>query len=82
MAMPKLSPEALRRRKDYNNQYRSKNLQCKCIPFNRLYPEDIALFDWMMQQPEGGNQYIKRLIREDMEARQEEEKAKAEKADV
>ena len=76
MSAPKLSPEAQRRRYDYNNGYRSKNFRSKCIAFNRQFPEDVALLDWINEQVkygENGNQYIKRLVREDMERRQKEE---------
>lgn len=33
----------------------------------RFYPTDMALYDYVSQQPEGISPYIKRLIREDME---------------
>ena len=65
----KLSDEAYKHRTEYNNEYRKKYMKSKVIAFNTQHPEDIALLDWIKKQPEGGVQYIKRLIREDMKAR-------------
>ena len=56
-------------KKAYDAAYAKKNFKCKSIAFNTLYPADMALLDWVKQQAEGGTQYIKRLIREDMEKR-------------
>lgn len=64
----KLSDEAYQRRTEYNNEYRKKYMKGKSILFNTQYPEDMALLDWLKKQPEGGVQFIKRLIRENMEA--------------
>ena len=66
----KLSDRALRNKRVYDKDYAKKYLKGKSITFNTLYPEDIALLEWVKKQGEGGNQYIKRLIREDMERRQ------------
>ena len=68
----KLSDEALARKKHYNQDYAKKNFKCKNLQFNTVIPEDIALFDWVKSQKEGGTAYIKRLIREDMERTQKE----------
>lgn len=65
----KLSDTALQNKRSYDKDYAKKNFKCKNLAFNTLYPEDIALFDWVKKQPEGGTKYIKRLIREDMERR-------------
>ena len=61
------SPEALANKKKYDNEYSSKFHKQKTVAFNKKFPEDIALFNWLSTRPEGGNHYIKRLIREDME---------------
>ena len=67
--MPNLSPKAKARKHEYDVRYAKENFQCKNLSFNKKIPEDIALLDWVKVQPEGGNAYIKRLIREDMERR-------------
>ena len=66
----KVKGEALKRKNEYDKEYQRKFFKGKHITFNTLYPEDIALFEWLRVQPEGGNAYVKRLIREDMEKRQ------------
>ena len=68
----KLSEKSMERKKAYDKQYAKKNFKGKYIVFNLQYPEDMALLEWTNAQPEAGNQYIKRLIREDMERRKEE----------
>ena len=65
-----LSEKAKTNKKAYDAAYAKKNFKCKNLAFNTLYPADIALLDWVKQQAEGGTQYIKRLIREDMEKKQ------------
>ena len=62
----------LTNKKIYNKKYAKNNFKCKNIAFNKNIPEDIILLDWIKVQAEGGNQYIKRLIREDMERRAKE----------
>ena len=63
----KMSEKAKLKKKEYDTAYAKKNFKCKNIAFNMLNPEDFALLEWVKQQSEGGNKYIKRLIREDME---------------
>ena len=65
--MTKLSEKAMQNKKAYDIKYAKQNFKCKNIAFNTLYPDDIALLDWVKKQPEGGTKYIKRLIREDIE---------------
>lgn len=63
------SEKAMQNKKAYDREYAKKYFKQKVIVFNTLYPEDIALLDWIKQQLEGGNHYIRRLIMEDMEKR-------------
>ena len=67
--MQKRTEKAIKNKKAYDAQYIKKYFKQKTIPFNTKVESDIALLDWVKEQPEGGNQYIKRLIREDMERR-------------
>ena len=64
--MTKLSEKALNNKKAYDKQYARENFKGKHIVFNLKDPDDMALLEWTKIQSEGGNQYIKRLIREDM----------------
>ena len=50
----------------YDQEYHKNNYVTKRIPFNKQIPEDLKLLSWAENQ---GNftQYIKRLIRQDME---------------
>jgi len=68
--MVKLSETATENKRAYDKEYARKYLKGKCVVFNLQYPEDIALLEWANAQPENGNQYIKRLIREDKERRE------------
>ena len=70
--MTNLSETARKNKRAYDNAYARQNFASKNIAFNKRYPEDLALLEWVQQQP-NGNQYIKQLIREDMER----QKAKA-----
>lgn len=53
----------------YDIEYARAHIKRKFIPFNDANPEDAELLAWLGQQ---GNvtQYVKRLIREDMESNQ------------
>ena len=64
--MIKLSETALKNKRAYDKEYAKKNFKSKLITFNKLVPDDIQLLDWVNSQTEQGNNYIKRLIREDM----------------
>lgn len=68
----KLSEQAYENKKNYNKKYANKNYRSKLIAFNRQFPEEMEMLDWINGQPEGGNQYVKRLVREDMLRREEE----------
>lgn len=64
--MNKLSEKAKANKTAYNMDYAKKYFKSKVLSFNTQYPEDIALLDWVKKQ-ENGTQYIKDLIRADME---------------
>lgn len=64
-----LSEYALANKKKYNNEYAKNFFKSKLIQFNVQYPDQMEMLDWSNAQPEGGNEYIRRLIRADMEAR-------------
>ena len=53
----------------YDQEYNKAHIRRKFIPFNDTKPEDAELLEWLAQQ---GNvtQYIKGLIRDDMESKQ------------
>ena len=53
----------------YDKEYNKAHIRRKFIPFNDTNKEDAELLAWLGQQ---GNvtQYVKRLIREDMESKQ------------
>ena len=52
----------------YDIEYARAHIKCKRIPFNDQKQEDAELLEWLGQQ---GNvtQYVKELIRADMEAK-------------
>lgn len=52
----------------YMNQYVKEKIIYKRVNFTRGKEEDEELLAWIEAQPEGTAPYIKRLIREDMEA--------------
>lgn len=64
--MNKLSDKAKAKKTAYNIEYTKKNCKCKNLQFNKLIPEDIILLNWVNSQT-NGTQYIKDLIRADME---------------
>lgn len=64
-----LSKYALANKKKYNNEYAKNFFKSKLIQFNVQYPDQMEMLDWINSQPEGGNEYIRRLVRADMEAR-------------
>lgn len=51
----------------YDLQYLKQNVAIKNISFNRTKPEDMELLEWLSQQKPSANQYMKALIRADME---------------
>ena len=52
----------------YMNQYVKEKIIYKRVNFTRGKEEDEELLAWIDAQPEGTAPYIRRLIREDMEA--------------
>ena len=50
----------------YDQEYAKEHIRRKHIPFNDTDPEDMLLWDWIRKQP-NATQYIKKLIREDMQ---------------
>lgn len=50
----------------YVRQYQRENRIEKKVTFNRNNSDDMALLEWLASRPEGMVQYIKRLIRSDM----------------
>ena len=57
----------------YDQQYNRDHITRKFIPFNDTVPEDAELLEWLAQQ---GNvtQYVKGLIRGDMERGKENDR--------
>ena len=55
--------------KAYMNQYITEKIIYRRVNFARSSEEDMLMLAWLDAQPEGKAQYIKRLIRADMEAR-------------
>lgn len=60
-------------KKSYDAEYYKKNIFCKRLPFNRSNPEDMAILDFLERQQPNATQYLKELIRKDMERQSEEE---------
>lgn len=52
----------------YVRQYQREYRIDKKVTFNRGNPADMQLLDWLTSRPEGMVQYIKNLIRADMQA--------------
>lgn len=50
----------------YVRQYQRENRIEKKVTFNRNNSDDMALLEWLASRPEGMVQYIKHLIRSDM----------------
>lgn len=57
------------RKYSYDQDYIKKNLKRVLITFNRNNPSDMAIAEWIDKQPISKNQYIKQLIRKDMETK-------------
>ena len=51
---------------EYDKQYAKEHIKRKFIPFNDTVPEDQELLSWLATKA-NVTQYIKGLIREDME---------------
>ena len=52
---------------EYIKEYQRENRITKKVTFNRKNPDDMVMVEWLDNRPEGIVQYLKRLIREDME---------------
>lgn len=61
----KLSDEAQRKKNEYNSKYVVAHQSQRKIIFNDTIPEDMEMRDWLDSQP-NINQYLKGLIRDDM----------------
>lgn len=55
---------------EYVKRYQRENRIDKKVTFNRNNPDDMALLQWLSSRPDGMVQYIKSLIRSDMERAQ------------
>lgn len=55
-------------KKKYDSEYNRTQVKCKRIPFNKNNKDDQIILEWLEKQ---GNvtQYVKRLIRADMEGK-------------
>lgn len=53
-------------RKQYLLEYQSRNVIQKKLVFNRRSADDLMLLDWL-ETRENTNQYVKSLIRADMQ---------------
>ena len=52
---------------EYIKRYQREQRIEKKVTFNRNNPADMQLLDWLTSRPNGMVQYIKSLIRSDME---------------
>lgn len=55
---------------EYIRQYQREHRIEKKVTFNRNNPDDMNLLGWLASRPEGMVQYLKSLIRSDMENQQ------------
>lgn len=51
----------------YDQNYIKKNLKRILLTFNRNNPSDMAIVEWLDQQPLSMNRYIKNLVQLDMQ---------------
>ena len=70
--MVKLSEKAKAKKAEYNRKYANEHFKGKFLSFNITNPEELELLNFMKAQP-NSNQYVKDLIRADMEKRKQEE---------
>ena len=59
--------------RDYMRDYRREKQVTKKVMFTASSADDMRLLDWLTAQPEGISPYLKRLIRQDMDATKEEQ---------
>ena len=55
----------------YDQEYAKEHIKRKFIPFNNAVQDDAELLSWLATK-KNVTQYVKRLIREDMERTQRE----------
>lgn len=55
--------------KQYMKDYYKEHVKWRKVSFNDTVPEDVVLREWIDGQQESTSAYIKRLVRQDMEAR-------------
>ena len=55
----------------YIAQYNKENIAYRKVSFNRKKPEDVEIMEWIDSQEESVSSYLKRLAKQDMEARRE-----------
>lgn len=53
----------------YIRGYVKVNVRYKKMNFNVNQADDMALYEWIEKQPEGTSNYLKRLVRDDMNKR-------------
>lgn len=64
-------PKTSQRKQAYDKEYYKNFIQRKVLNFNRTIPEDAELLEWLETRGAGEmSQYIKSLIRADMEKAQ------------
>ena len=56
----------------YDQAYNKANMITKRVPFNRQIPEDVKILEYAEHQDENFTQYIKALIRQDMNRNHDE----------
>lgn len=65
-----MATEQKAKKSAYDQEYAKQNIIRKVLNFNRLKPEDMKALEQLSRQ-ENMSEYIKRLILEDMRAKQE-----------
>ena len=65
----KRTEQGMKNKRAYDKEYLKKYIKQKTIMFNTKSQDDMAMLDWVKNQPEDGTKYIKRLIWEDMKRR-------------
>ena len=53
--------------KEYVNEYIKTTIIYRRMSFNRNKPDDMQMVEWIDSQPGGASNYLKRLVRGDME---------------
>lgn len=63
--------------KVYGKQYQQSFIVYRKINFNRQNSADMEMMNWIDEQEEGTSNYLKRLVRSDMDARAEQDEPAA-----